>query len=293
MVEADAPAPPRLDELPEEVVRRAVWLLDPHALARFRATSRALRADDGDDEARWEAHCVARAWAFATPTAPPLTVTAAKCAEKQFWRLIPALREFPARRAASWAEAYRRLAPLPVEKRWACEWVLAGHADDTRASWFAASRAPRAPLAGATLSVGDVIEHLTGGYVGVICGWDARTRAPLSWPSMSRARPDRLRAPHYSVLVHGGGSTYIVPDNARRLEGERCHFPIDNAELVAHFNCFVPGVGYAPNAELQRTYPRDAWTTRYGERALAVFDAAAFEMDQMDFEGGEVGGGGP
>ena len=257
-----------LELLPDHVAGKILrFLVDAVALVRYRATSRALRDgfDDDERESLWEACCVRKGWGFATPDGPPLTETAILFAcerglvtahfEPEWERPD----EFPARRAASWAEAFRFLWSLSLEDRVACEWVLAGHADDVPVTFCGNSRRPREPLPGATLRVGDVIE--LGNSVGVVAGWDARARASWSWFSGSGRRRGQLREPHYAVLLDGGAAVYVVADAARRLEGERCR-AIQHPDLGAYFDAFAPGVGYVPNERVQRTYPHDAQARR-------------------------------
>lgn len=113
---------------------------------------------------------------------------------------------------------------------WEDAWYRDGFSEDTEETWFAASREPRGerPKSMQDLGhqVGTVYTHTQTGAIGVIVGWDGRTRAPRHWlgPNLPghRSWSDRLRrlyAPHYSVLE-------------QRREGDTMHYM--KRYIVAH-----------------------------------------------------------
>merc|ERR1719291_436184 len=99
--------------------------------------------------------------------------------------------------------------------------------------------------------VGQVIFNRSGPYRGVVAGWDEITKAPKGWPSLCRNRQPWLSKPHYSILVHGGGSTYIVDDNSEleRVPVEVSHPGV--RQLFLRFN----GQVYEPSEALRSMYP--------------------------------------
>ena len=161
-------------------------------------------------------------------------------------------------------------------------WWRGGFAEDSATEWFAASREPRgarpASMVELNHRVGTTFTHTLTGAIGVIVGWDARTRAPRQWlgPNLpgDRSWAERLRrlyAPHYSVLEQlemSGGELrfqqrYIVAHCTEAGEsGPPCLRLDQPARKLRHpdidrfFRAFDPSVGYLPNAELAARYPQ-------------------------------------
>jgi hemimethylated DNA binding protein len=158
-------------------------------------------------------------------------------------------------------------------------WWRDGFAEDTRDTWFGASRLPRGPRPESLVDfdhrVGTVYRHTLTGSRGVIVGWDARTRAPRQWLDVNipreRSWADRLRrlhAPHYSVLEErtaADGTTdymqrYVVAlcreeDPNPCLEVESPPSPLTHPDVYKFFDRFDSQQGYVPNASLRRLYP--------------------------------------
>ena len=58
--------------------------------------------------------------------------------------------------------------------------------------------------------VGQLVQHRSYDYRGVVVSWDDQCRASKDWYSSNRTRPDR-RQPWYHVLVHNSdGVTYAA-----------------------------------------------------------------------------------
>ena len=127
--------------------------------------------------------------------------------------------------------------------------------------------------------VGVVYEHTQTGALGVIVGWDARTRAPREWLSTAlpghRSWAERLRrlhAPHYSVLEqlrNADGSMhfqqrYIVAHctengadgpSCLRLFEEGSIPQLKHPDLKRYFHAFSASVGYVPHPAWDKRYP--------------------------------------
>ena len=162
-------------------------------------------------------------------------------------------------------------------------WWRDGFGEDTHETWFAASPIPRGrrPEIMVKLGhrVGVVYEHTQTGALGVIVGWDARTRAPREWLSTAlpghRSWAERLRrlhAPHYSVLEqlrNADGSMhfqqrYIVAHctengadgpSCLRLFEEGSIPQLKHPDLKRYFHAFSASVGYVPHPAWDKRYP--------------------------------------
>jgi hypothetical protein len=161
-------------------------------------------------------------------------------------------------------------------------WWRGGFGDDTQSEWFAASRTPRGARPASMVElghrVGTVFHHTQSGALGVIVGWDARTRAPREWlgPNLpgQRSWAERMRrlyAPHYSVLEQLGSGPdmrfqqrYIVahcteagdkgPPCLQVITPPVAH-ALQHPDLPRYFSLHDPAVGYVPNKELALLYP--------------------------------------
>ena len=164
---------------------------------------------------------------------------------------------------------------------WEDAWWRGGFGDDTQEHWFGASPEPRGPRPVSMVQlghrVGTVYTHVLTGAIGVIIGWDARTRAPKQWlgPNLpgERSWAERLRrlhAPHYSVLEEvkrpDGSSAfqqrYIVAHCTEKGEdGPPClqvELParrMRHPSIDLYFKGFNGEQGYLPKQALSRLYP--------------------------------------
>ena len=179
-------------------------------------------------------------------------------------------------------ELLTKVAQPPEEDNYEESWWRDGFGDDTQEHWFAASRVPRPrrPESMVKLghSVGTVYTHAQSGALGVIIGWDARTRAPKSWlgPNLPghRSWAERLRrlyAPHYSVLeeLHDANGRvrfqqrYIVAHCLEAGENDPPCLRVERSpvkrlqhpDIDKYFSAFSPEAGYLPSADLQALYP--------------------------------------
>lgn len=211
-----------LDSLPTVLA-----LLDPLSLIATRQSCTEL-SSQGRSEELWERHCLAR-----------------------YWRLKSC---GPAIQVSTWRCLYKEFSKLTSEERWEAEWSGGGFETISESEWFAGSPAPRTNRSSEVrFSVGQVILNRSSPYRGVVAGWDEITKVPKGWPSLCRNRQPWLSKPHYSILVHGGGSTYIVDDNSEleRIPGEVSHPLVQ--QLFLRFN----GQVYEPSEALQSLYPED------------------------------------
>ncbi|KAK3235711.1 hypothetical protein CYMTET_54102 [Cymbomonas tetramitiformis] len=159
----------------------------------------------------------------------------------------------------TWRQLYARFSLLSPEQRWDVEWEGGGFGKIPPCDHFAGSQQPRINKpADVKFSIGQVFSNVgEPPYRGVVVGWDEITKVPTGWPSLSKNRQPWLSKPHYSVLVHGDGSSrYIVDDNMRLEANPK---PIDHPSVDEYFTHF-DGQHYCPAEELQAIYPEDILT---------------------------------
>lgn len=147
-------------------------------------------------------------------------------------------------------------------------WWRGGFAEDSEATWFAASPEVRYERPQSVVfEVGTVYQHATSGALGVVVGWDARTRAPRAWTRYNAGQLGvtlkRLHAPHYSVLeerreVDGESlrfmTRYIVGDWIRVLQSDTA--PLHHPDLAHFFSGYDHNSGrYMPEDWLRQRYP--------------------------------------
>lgn len=173
--------------------------------------------------------------------------------------------------------------PVPSEEdAFEVAWWRGGFADDTQSEWCSSScraavrisltRGGAAPSrfaesanirqtrpSSVAFSVGTAYKHATSGALGVIVGWDARTRAPREWIDRNAgqlgATLERLHAPHYSVLEELDGRVmkrYIVGDWIQVIMPEKA--PSRHPDIHQYFSDFKDG-RYMPRAWLRQRYP--------------------------------------
>ena len=146
-------------------------------------------------------------------------------------------------------------------------WWRGGFAEDTKAEWFAASPAVRHERpASVEYGVGTVYRHSTSGALGVVVGWDSRTRAPRAWTAYNAGQLgvtlQRLHAPHYSVLEELTEdddslrfmTRYIIGDWMQALRRDTA--PLKHPQLDHFFSGYDRASGrYVPRPWLQERYP--------------------------------------
>lgn len=201
--------------------------LDPVGLAAAQQSCAALGAAAGSED-MWERHCLAQNWRLKS------------CG--------------PGAGVSTWRKLFAAFSRLTPEQRWEAEWTGGGFERIEPSEFFAGSTTPRTGRSSEVrFSVGQVIVNRSGPYRGVVAGWDEITKVPRDWPSLRRERQPWLSKPHYAILVHGGGSTYIVDDNS---ELERVPREVDHPAVGALFASFN-GQVYLPREALRAAYPED------------------------------------
>ncbi|CAG0894197.1 unnamed protein product [Darwinula stevensoni] len=108
------------------------------------------------------------------------------------------------------------------------------------------------------MRIGQVFQHRTEGYRGVIIGWDRTARAPEDWlQHMHRGHPDWKSKPNYAALVDTRDRTipqmtYVVEDNIVIVRNTKVMHPaVDD-----YFESW-DGAQYIPRPWLRHMYPQD------------------------------------
>jgi len=113
---------------------------------------------------------------------------------------------------------------------------------------------------GVTFRVGQVCRHKKYHYTCVIYGWDPVCTASQSW--ISHMGVDKLDdkdlQPFYNVLVSDGSQRYAAQENLVILARPTT---VPHPEVGRYFSSWDPGLGYIPNKELLREYPREDVTS--------------------------------
>lgn len=106
--------------------------------------------------------------------------------------------------------------------------------------------------------IGQVFQHKSRGYHGVIIGWDEHAKAPDQWfdDHGEKDDPEQKLQPHYAVLPDEKDSPerrdYVRQDDIEIVSNRK----IMNEVTVDYFEGF-DGVVYLPRPFLKELYPED------------------------------------